>query len=427
MNILRDHSQPDRPVLGYILKGYPRISETFISNEIFLLEQLGFSMHLFPMRRPRENFSHNSVKQIKAPVHYLPTELLLDFPRLLLPNIFLAVKSVSRYRYSVAAAARRFRRSRSLATLKHLFQAGFLVNNHLGANSPVTHLHGHFAHSPTSVTLFASLLSGLPFSFTAHAKDIYTSKKEQLREKIDMAAFVVTCTNHNLDYLRDLAPDSTTDLFCVYHGIDTKLFQNETRPADHPEPFRLLTVARMTEKKGLPVIYHAIKILKERGMNLNHTLIGDGDDKEKILQLIKKLDLEDCCNCLGTLPHDKVLGHFRDSDLFVLGCRIAENGDRDGIPNVLVESLAMGVPALSTRVSAIGEILVNDETGLTVAPDDPLAMADSIQRLANNRDLRLRLSRKGRPFVETHFNNRTLIKNLADIFQHHGGKVTCDR
>ena len=165
------------PTLAYILKGYPRISETFISNEILLLERLGFHMHLFPMRHPRESFCHDSVKQIQARVDYLPTELLLEFPKLLLPNIFLAVKRPSLYKQSLQLAHIRFKRTGKLATFKHLLQAGFLCNNHLLNDTTIAHLHGHFAHSPTSVTMFASLLSGKPFSFTAHAKDIYTDRK----------------------------------------------------------------------------------------------------------------------------------------------------------------------------------------------------------------------------------------------------------
>lgn len=206
--------------LAYILKGYPRISETFISNEILLLEKLGFRMQLFPMRHPRESFCHDSVKQIQAKVDYLPTELLLEFPRLLLPNIFLAVKRPKLFQQGLQLANVRYKRTGKLATFKHLLQAGFLTNNHLLGNTEISHLHGHFAHSPTSVTMFASLLSGKPFSFTAHAKDIYTSNPKQLREKIKLAEFVITCTEYNKRYLEDIARGLDTPVHGIYHGID---------------------------------------------------------------------------------------------------------------------------------------------------------------------------------------------------------------
>ncbi len=318
-------------------------------------------------------------------------------------------------------AATRYRRSKSLATWKHLFQAGFLAQRHLGNHSDVNHLHGHFAHSPTSVTLFAASLSGLNFSFTAHAKDIYTSNKEQLQEKISLASFVFTCTKYNLAYLKNLVGTSQTPIHCVYHGIDIDLFQSKPNNISCQEPYELLTVARLTEKKGLPTIYKAIKIVKDKGLKLQHTLIGDGDEKDGITDLINALQLSDCCNLLGTRSHKEVVQQFEMSDLFVLGCQIAKNGDRDGIPNVLVESLAMGVPSISTQVSAIPEILRNGQTGITVPAEDPEKMAGAIMELLSDDVLRNKLKHNGRQFVEENFDNRKLILEMGDIFQNNAG------
>ncbi len=403
--------------IGYILKGYPRISETFISNEILLLEQCGFRLRLFPMRHPREDFCHDSVRQIRARVDYLPTELLLDLPRLLLPNIFLAVKQPALFKHGLSLAHKRYRRTANLATFKHLLQAGYLCNTHLFKDNSISHLHGHFAHSPTSVTMFAALLSGKSFSFTAHAKDIYTSNEEQLREKIRLAEFVVTCTEYNRRYLEKIAEGLNTPIHCIYHGIDLKLFSPTTDHRKCSPPYKLLTVARMTEKKGLPTLYRALRILKDKGLSFQHTLIGDGDDKDKILRLINDLELQSECSCLGTRTHSEVLKQFEDSDLFVLACEIARNGDRDGIPNVLVESLAMGVPALSTTVSAVPEILIHNRSGITVTPSEPEIMAANIEEILHNRDLREKIIQGGTQHTREHFNNRTLVAALGDIFQ----------
>ncbi len=410
-------TSPASSTLGYILKGYPRISETFISNEILLLEKLGFKMRLFPMRHPREDFCHDSVKQIRAQVDYLPTELLLDFPRLLLPNIFLAVKRPTLFKHGLGLAHRRYKRTANLATFKHLLQAGYLTNHHLLQDNTVSHLHGHFAHSPTSVTMFAALLSGRSFSFTAHAKDIYTSNPAQLREKIRLATFVITCTDYNRKYLENIAEGLDTPIHCIYHGIDLKLFSPETDHRECSAPYNLLTVARMTEKKGLPTLYHALRLLKDKEFRFKHTLIGDGDDKEQILKLITKLKLDDCCQCLGTRTHREVLRQFEKSDLFVLACEIAKNGDRDGIPNVLVESLAMGVPALSTSVSAIPELLLHNKSGITVAPSEPQTMATNIQEILENRTVRDTIIQGGIEHTRNHFDNRTLVAEMGHIFQ----------
>ena len=297
------HSTSRVPVLGMILKGYPRISETFISNEILLLEKLGFAIHLFSMRRPRENFSHDSVKKIRATVDYLPETLIKPLPRLLYHNLFLAAKQPGVYAAALKAAYRRFSRTHKSATIKHLLQAGYLAHRFLPA-SGVTHLHAHFAHSPTSVAMFTSHLTGLPFSFTAHAKDIYTSDPRQIREKIGLARFVVTCTEYNRKYLREIADGHATPIHRNYHGIDIKLFcdKNET-PKLPVEPYQILTIARLTAKKGLPTIYKALRILCDQGVALHHTHIGGGEDREKIIALINDLELGSVTRLLGTQPH----------------------------------------------------------------------------------------------------------------------------
>jgi glycosyltransferase involved in cell wall biosynthesis len=314
------------PVLGMILKGYPRISETFISNEILLLEKLGFTLHLFSMRQPRESFSHESVKRIKAPVDYLPETLLLPLPRFLYHNILLAQKTPLAYAGALKTAWRRFLRTRKIATLKHLLQAGYLVN-HLLPGRKIVHFHAHFAHSPASVALFASQLSGIPFGFTAHAKDIYTSDPRQLSEKIDSARFVVTCTEYNRDHLLKITKGVATPIHRIYHGTDLSLF-NEKKIEQSASPYRILTVARLTAKKGLPTVYRALRMLCDRGIQLQHTLIGDGDQRKKILSLIKKLKLNHFTRWLGTQPHNVVLEHYRQADLFVLGCEGSGGGNQ---------------------------------------------------------------------------------------------------
>lgn len=172
----------------------------------------------------------------------------------------------------------------------------------------------------------------------------------------------------------------------------------------------------MTEKKGLPVLYDALNILKKKGVVFKHTLIGDGDDRDAILQLIFSLGLDSCCRWLGTRTHEEVIEQFKKSDAFVLPCRIAENGDRDGIPNVLVESLAMGVPALSTNISAIPEILINGQTGLTVPPSQPDLLAEALLKILRDQDLRSTLIQNGRKYVESEFDNRKWVKKLGETF-----------
>jgi glycosyltransferase involved in cell wall biosynthesis len=410
----------DPPVLGMILKGYPRISETFISNEIRLLEELGLAIHLFSMRQPRENFTHDSVKKIRAAVDYLPETLIKPLPRLVYHNFCLAAQNPRVYGAALKTAYRRFLRTRKPATIKHLLQAGYLVHRFLEA-SRVTHLHAHFAHSPTSVAMFTAQLSGLPFSFTAHAKDIYTSDPRQLREKIGLARFVVTCTEYNRRHLFELADGYKTPIHRIYHGIDVALFTHEGEIRKTPvQPYRILTVARLTAKKGLPTIYRALKLLHDRQVAFYHTHIGGGEDREKILSLIRELGLVSVTQLMGTQPHDVVLEQYKNSDLFVLGCEVAPDGDRDGIPNVLMESMAMGLPLVVTNISGIPELVENEKTGLLVPPADPQQLAAAMLRMLTDEDLRNRVTAAGRRRVEMDYDNRRLVQDLAGIYRQAG-------
>jgi glycosyltransferase involved in cell wall biosynthesis len=400
-----------------ILKGYPRISETFISNEILLLEKLGFPIHLFSMRRPREDFTHQSVNQIQAAVDYLPETLLKPLPRLLYHNSLLAAQRPRVYSQALKVAYQRFLRTRKSATLKHLFQAGYLVQR-LMPGREVIHLHAHFAHSPASVAMFASMLSGLPFSFTAHAKDIYTSDPRQLREKAALAKFVVTCTEYNRRHLMALCDGEPGAIHRVYHGIDTRLFSQGQDGISKPEkPYRILTIARLIAKKGLPTVYRALNVLKDKGIAFRHTLIGDGEDRAKILSVIKDLGLSDHTRWLGTQPHEVVREQYKRAHLFVLGCEVAPNGDRDGIPNVLFESMAMGVPVVATRLSAIPELVETEETGLLVTPGQPRQLAEAMLKMLTDEALRARVIPAARQRVMQDFDNKVLIRKLAAIYR----------
>jgi glycosyltransferase involved in cell wall biosynthesis len=399
-----------------ILKGYPRISESFISNEILLLEGLGIPIHIFSMRHPRESYTHKSVQQIQAKVDYLPERILFALPQLIFYNIRQALKTPGTYLGAMKIAFRRFLRTRKSATIKHLLQAGYLVQK-LMPGSNVVHLHAHFAHSPTSVAMFASQLSGIDFSFTGHAKDIYTSHPIQLREKMIKARFLVTCTEYNRQHLKQILGNGRADVYRIYHGIDLNLFSGGKSNRSPKQPYHLITVARLVPKKGLPTVYRALQRLQQAGIDFEHILIGDGDDRDKILKLIQALGLADSCKWAGTLAHEQVLAHYRRSDLFVLGCEQAANGDQDGIPNVFVESLAMGLPVVSTQLSAIPELIEPGKTGLLVQPGDDKKMTSAILTVLRDKDLRSQVIKSGKERVAQLFNNRELIKDLYRVYQ----------
>lgn len=414
-------------VLAMVLKGYPRISETFISNEILLLEESGPRIHIFSMRRPRESFSHASVERIRARVTYLPESLFRGLPGLLRANARVLRATPEAWRDGARLMIARFPGAPKKHTwLKHFLQAGYMVDamRELGrSGEPIGHIHAHFAHTPTSVALYAARMSGLPFSFTAHAKDIYTQPPGRLLEKMRKARFVVTCTQYNRRHLEGLSRSrgrsgagSLPSIHTVYHGIDLSLFSfSQARTVTRP-PYAILTVARLVRKKGLPTVLRALRLLQDKGIDFFHTLVGSGPDLRHIKGVIRDLGLQDRIRLTGTITHEDVIRLYREADLFVLGCREAEDGDRDGIPNVVAEAMAMGVPVAATDISGVPELVEQGRTGLLAPCDDPEALAVNMERLLTDQDLRGRVIPAARKRVEDVFDNRVLTQHLAKLY-----------
>lgn len=410
-----------------VLKGYPRISETFISNEIRLLEEMGFDIHIYSMRAPRESFSHESIKAIKAKVTYLPSSMILGLPALLWYNIRLFAKMPKRYIECCKLALTRFKLAPKKHTwVKHLLQAGYIMQKSvLDEGEGIAHFHGHFAHTPTTVTMYAAKLAGVPFSFTAHAKDIYTQDPRRIEDKIDLAKFVVTCTKYNEQHLGKISRNGKP-IHCVYHGINLDLFAMNGRSPVARNPYKILTVARFVEKKGLDTILNALAKLKDEGLNFKYTLVGEGKAKfnKKIRRLVRDLGLTDYVDMPGTITHDEVINLLGNADCFTLGCREAEDGDRDGIPNVVAESMATGVPVAATDVSGVPELIEHEKTGLLCPSNDVDAMADILGRILTDQPLRGQIIPAARKKVHEVFDNKKLIHDLGKIYIAHG--VPCD-
>lgn len=404
--------------LAMLLKGYPRISESFISTEILLLETLGIPVEIYSLRQPRENFTHEHVSRIKARPSYLPEYIFPNLSRVFRKNRLLAGRLGSHYFRCLGEALTRAVERRKTATMRHFLQAGCLALDLLG-QPEVRHLHAHFCHTPASVAAFASGLIGIPFSFTAHAKDIYTSEPDQLARKIGLARFVVTCTGHNAQYLGRVARNAgfeSTPIHVVYHGLDVEYFTFR-QPEPPAPPYRILSVGRLVPKKGYDDLLDALAILDRSGFDFEFVHIGSGDEDAEIRRRANALGLDGRVRMLGTLPHEEVLAHYRRSHCFVLACKVAENGDRDGIPNVLMEAMAVGLPVVSTRVSAIPELVEDGATGLLVAPASPEALAETVKGcLIHPAESRERAER-ARTRVETDFDNRRCVERLHALFR----------
>ncbi len=396
--------------VAFVLKGYPRLSETFIAQEIHGLEQRGLGIRIYSLRHPTDHTVHPVHREIRASTTYLP-EYLHHEP-LRVWRAWWRVRSAAGYRDARALWLRDLRRDRSRNRLRRFGQA--LV---LAAELPesVRHLHAHFLHTPASVTRYASLITGLPWSASAHAKDIWTTPAWELSEKLDSSRWVVTCTEVNRRHLASLcrAPQKVERL---YHGLDFSRFPSPPHGVGGSEGASLLlSVGRAVAKKGYEVLLSAlVRLPRDRPWRLIH--VGGGPLLEELKGRAERLGLSARIEWLGPLPQAEVLNCYRRADLFVLPCRVAEDGDRDGLPNVLLEAQSQGLACVSTRVSGIPELIVDGQTGVLVDPDDSEALARAIDDLLADPERRRGLAGAGYERVRRHFSQSLGVARLTELF-----------
>lgn len=399
--------------VAVILKGWPRLSETFIAQELVGLERLGLDMRLFCLRHPTDAAVHPINRALAAPVAYLP-EYLHDERRRVLAGWWRA-RRMPGYRAALRAWWRDYRRDRTINRIRRLGQA-FVLAAEMPAD--IDRLYVHFLHTPASVARYAAIMRGLPFSVSAHAKDIWTSPDWEKTEKLDDAEWAVTCTEAGFSHLKGLAPGCRLRL--VRHGLDGRRFPTRLKPvgADGSAPEHavdLLAVARAVPKKGLDVLLRALALLPAN-LHWRLTHIGGGEDRKALQTLADTLGLSARITWRGAQAQDAVLAAYRAASIVVLPSRVADNGDRDGLPNVLMEALSQSCAVVTTPVGGIPELITDGVDGLLAAPDDSASLATAIERLIRDPVLRQRLGAAGCTKVQTAFAFEAGLSHLADLF-----------
>jgi glycosyltransferase involved in cell wall biosynthesis len=416
------------PEIGYILKGYPRTSETFITNEIYLLEEAGLRLSIFSLKRLEGQKRHGVVNRIKATTTYLPETTPSDEVSLLawlwknVPGFagshwkLFRARTVA-YLSSLLETSMMSLKYWDRGFVKEFLQAGFIAQQVLESGR-IRHLHAHFCHTTTTVTMLASKMCGAPFSFTAHAKDIYREDMnpgDLLSVKMRRAKFVVTCTKANQEYLDRFRP-AATPLYAIYHGLDLALF-NRSKDVEPRFPPLILSVGRMVEKKGFTYLVEACRILKDRGYEFECRIVGGADQfAETIKNLIEQLKLDHVVSLHDAVTQEELRLIYEEATIFALPCQVIENGDRDGIPNVLVEAMAMELPVVSTEISGIPELIDHRFNGLLVPERDSEALAAAIEELLNSRELRLGLGRAACEKVRSDFDAQKNVLRLKEVF-----------
>lgn len=400
--------------IAVIVKGYPRLSETFIAQEILGLEKRGVAQLVVALRKPYDPFIHDLHRRISAKVLYLPEYLKNDPPRIARARrwaeaqpTYAAARALFEQDLQHENNASRYRRWGQACVLAHELPAD------------ICWIHTHYLHTPCSVARYAAHLSGRKWSFSAHAKDIWTSPQWDLAVKLEDAAWGVTCTNINLDYLRSLMREPRkVDL--VYHGLDFSPFPKPHDPASRRDGLKhgqakLVSVGRAVEKKGYDDLLHALALLPA-SLDWHFEHIGGGELSEKLKALADRLGISARITWRGAQPREEVIDAISRADLFVLPSKIARTGDRDGLPNVLMEAQAMGLCCLASDISAIPELISHEETGWLVPAGDRRILAGALAKLISDPQLRARLGYAAADHVRSAFAAEPGIDLLAERF-----------
>lgn len=397
---------PNAPV-AYVVKRYPRYSETFIVNEILEHEKAGLEIDIFALRPVRETHFQDILSRVKAPVTYIRD--ITSATRSLWELMGIARKELPDFWQAID----------ELGDPGEMEEGDLMQGIKLALKARernISHFHAHFGTVAATVTRIASRLAHIPYTLTVHAKDIYHDAVDQgsMQKKLNDAASVVTVSDYNRHYLHNTYGSTADRVVRIYNGLHLDRFTYQTPNLASRE---ILAVGRLVEKKGFDVLIDACALLRDRGVVFYCRIVGEGPMREGLSEQIKRLQLEDHIHLEGPRPHAELINIFREVALFAAPCVISSDGDRDGLPTVLLESMALGTPCISTQVVGIPELVRNEDTGLCVHERDPAALADAMERLLKDTRLREALAIRARQLIEKEFDIQKNAGLLQQLFK----------
>lgn len=386
--------------VAYVLKTYPRFSQTFIVNEILAHERAGLDLEIFALRPAKDEPRHGSVDRVRAPVTYLPgpetsaTELWRE----------LADRPDAGILLSECADAAANDVCQALMLARHVRERG------------IGHLHAHFGNVATSVARLAARFAGISYSFTAHARDIFHTKvvPAELARKLAQAKAVITVSEFNLAFLRQHYGSAADGVRRIYNGIDMTDFAY-AEPCDRPPV--IITVGRLVDKKGFADLVDACAVLAAKGRRFQCQIVGSGPLEASLAAQIARLGLADRVQMLGLRRQEEVKQLIQGAAVMAAPCVVGADNDQDGLPTVILESMALGTPCVSTDVTGIPEVLHDQVTGLMVPQHAPAALAAALEQLLDDADLRLRLAANARRLMETDFDIDRNAARIRAVFE----------
>lgn len=360
---------PEGPRIGYILKMFPRLSETFILNELLELERQGADATVFSLMFPNDGRFHGRLGELRLRTEYLPRDKPEGSWKLIRSQDDSFTPSFERWE----EAADFLRRWGIPKDLDLLLRAVLIARR--VREQGIQHLHAHFATIATHMAALVNILCDVPFSFTSHAKDIFrtTVNRELYAELVDRAAFNITVSDFNRSYILERTPGVDSDkIMRLYNGIDLSYFppvERASSPAGSPDVPHFLSVGRLVMKKGFVPFLRALELRKRRQLPFRATIVGDGEDREALLQLRAELGLTEEVHFAGSLPQEGVRRLCSEADAMVLACVPDELGNMDALPTTLLEALACDMPIVSTTLTGVPEI-VSADVGTLAEPND---------------------------------------------------------
>lgn len=397
--------------IGYLVKIFPKISETFVLQEVLDLEASGLDLSIFTLEPQSDDITHGLADHVRAPIAALPSSFTAIRRNALRAHVRLLSASPRRY----LATVRFWLGASDRPSWSKFVQAGSLAAALIDDQIP--HLHVHFANAPTTVAELTHQFTGIPYSMSCHAKDIYLARPDTLRRKMRHAKFVVTCTEDNRQYLQDVS-DSHTPIHRLYHGLNVDRFDRlltNDRMTKATVP-TIISVGRFRDKKGFPTLIRACHLLALRGHRFRCCIVGSGPLRTDLEALIREWNLEGIVTLAGQQPLEEVVKLYQEAHIFALPCQVSQDGDRDGIPNVLMEAMACRLPVVTTAVSGIPELIQHDHNGLLVPQRDPEALALALAHLLDNPAIRERLGQAGRETITLNFSSSHASEGLTTLF-----------
>jgi glycosyltransferase involved in cell wall biosynthesis len=401
---------PRRRRIAYFVNLFPNLIETMIYREVGALRALGTQVFTFSIRRPdRSEVSAEAHRFFEGTTYILPVGLL----RLLLRHLGALLRNPVRYWTILFEVLRgthtRFRDR--LRTLCHFAEAVTVLPD--VRRLEVDQLHAHWAVGSATVAMVVSRFLDIPFTFTAHAYDIWRERL-LLPEKLRAARLVVTCTEYNRRHLQETYGAPADRFRVVYHGVDLDRFQRPDQP-QNACPL-ILSVGRLVEQKGFDRLLQACAEIARDGVDFRCEIVGDGPLRRPLEELAAELGLGDRVHFAGKLFQEDLIRHYAAADVFALLCMPASDEDRDGIPNTLIEAMAMELPVVSTTFTGVPELVTHGETGLLVETDDVAGAARSLISLLGDAERRREMGEAGRRRVAADFTIAGSARRLNDAF-----------